>query len=123
MRSLYLNCPDRHILDIWGSIFNGVQVISNRETPIHRDLASEHAWYDLLATVGNYRDTEFSMPGVGYNFEYSPGTLIGLCGKLLRHGVCEAFGDRVCIAYYMRSNVQRRLGAEFAGWNSIYNYM
>jgi hypothetical protein len=110
------------IISIWTSIFNGILVISNRETPIHRDNLSHPEWYNLLATIGPYRSAIFELPGVGIRFRYNSGTVIGLSGRLLRHVVSESDGERVCIAYYMRDNVQRRLEAKFASWNSWDKY-
>jgi hypothetical protein len=108
----------QEVLSLWTSLFNGVQIISNRETPIHRDLFSRPEWYDLLATVGPYHTTFFELPGVGIRFLYDSGTVIGVCGKVLRHGVAKADGERVCVAYYMRENVQKRLGTCLADWNT-----
>jgi hypothetical protein len=104
------------ILGIWISVFNAVQILSNRETPRHRD-RSFPPWYDILTTVGPYHSAMFELPGIGLRFPYHSGTIICLCGRILRHGVSEADGDRVCLAYYMRENVQRRLGSTFAGWS------
>ena len=109
-------------LELWTSIFNGVQVISNRETPIHRDFQSRPEWYDLLVTVGPYKDTVFELPGIGIRFAYNSSTVIGLSGKVLRHGVTETEGERICLAYYMRENVQRRLGTNLASWNTWDSY-
>jgi hypothetical protein len=107
------------VLAIWISVFNAVQILSNRETPRHRDRSSP-PWYDILTTVGPYQSAMFELPGVGLRFPYNSGTIISLCGRILRHGVSEADGDRVCLAYYMRENVQRRLGSTFAGWSKRY---
>ena len=105
------------VLSIWTSIFNGVQVISNRETPVHRDNQTRWEWYDLLVTLGPYTSATLEMPTAGLRFQYSSGTVVGLCGRILRHGVSAAEGERICLAYYMRENVQSRLGAKFAQWS------
>jgi len=107
------------ILKLWCSIFNGVQVISNREAPVHRDHIVRWEWYDLLATVGPYQTAIFELPGAGIRFFYDSGTVIGICGRVLRHGVSEANGERICLAYYMRENVQKRLGTKYASWNNL----
>ena len=109
-----------HLQDVvmlWHSVFNGCQVISNRETPIHRDNNSHVTWYVLLCSVGPYCGADLELPGAGLRFEYNTGTAMFLCGRLLRHGVSTAQGDRVCLAYYMRENVQKRVGSKFAGWS------
>ena len=59
--------------------------------------------------VGPYKDTMFELHGVDIKFAYNSGTVIGLSGKVLSYGVMETEGERICLAYYMRENVQRRL--------------
>jgi hypothetical protein len=110
------------VVHMWMSVFNGVSVICNRETPIHRDHSSSSEWYDLLTTVGPYESAIFELPGIGLRFNYQSGTLIGLCGRVLRHGVSQAGGERVCLAYYMRKNVQDRLTSRSASWNCRHAY-
>jgi hypothetical protein len=111
------------VLDLWYSIFNGVQVISNRETPIHRDNFTQSEWYDLLATVGPYHGAIFELPGLGIRFVYNSGTVIGLSGRVLKHGVSIADGERICLAYHMRENVQRRLESTLATWSDWRSHM
>jgi len=122
MQKMYCQEDLREVLCMWYSVFNGASIISNRETPVHRDHSTRFEWYDLLATVGPYERAYFSLPGVGLTFLYQSGTLLGFCGWLLWHGVSEANGERMCLAYYMRENVQRRLGTRFATWNRWDNY-
>ena len=110
------------VLRLWYSIFNGVQVISNRETPVHRDHNSRWEWYDLLATLGPYQGAILELPGVGLRFSYESGTVLGICGRLLRHGVSEAVGERFCLAYFMRENVQKRMETPYAGLNNWDSY-
>jgi hypothetical protein len=113
----------QEVLQMWMSVFNGVSVICNRETPVHRDNFSASEWYDMLTTIGPYDSAVFELPGVGLRFMYESGTIIGLCGRVLRHGVSQAKGERVCLAYYMRENVQKRLGSPAAGWNHWNEYI
>jgi hypothetical protein len=112
----------KDIVKIWSLVFNGVQVISNRECPIHRDNNSKHEWYDLLATLGPYESATVEMPDVGVRMAYPTGTLLGLCGRVIRHGVLAADRERICIAHYMRENVQRRLGNANTGWSRWDDY-
>jgi len=112
----------QEVLQIWYSIFNGVQIISNRETPVHRDHNTRWEWYDLLTTVGPYQEAILELPGVGLKFSYESGTVLGISGRLLRHGVSEADGERMCVAYFMRENVQNRMETKYAGWNNWDSY-
>jgi Oxygenase domain of the 2OGFeDO superfamily len=93
------------VLNKWTSIFNGVSVISNRTTPLHRDGNSRFHWYDLLATFGRYQNCKLELPGLGVALEYGPGTVVGLSGSMLEHAVTSFEGERVCYAYFMRDNV------------------
>jgi hypothetical protein len=105
------------LINLWTSLFNGCQVMSNRETPIHRDNNSSCEWYDILCSVGPYPGADLELTNVGLTFQYNTGVIFALCGRLLRHGVSATEGDRMCLAYYMRENVQRRLGSNPAGWS------
>jgi hypothetical protein len=93
------------LLDKWASVFSGVAVISNRDTPPHRDRSSRANWYDILATLGRYQNCDLELPGLGISLEYGPGTVVGIAGKVLEHAVPSFEGDRVCYAYFMRDNV------------------
>uniref|UniRef100_A0A8H8CDQ2 2OGFeDO JBP1/TET oxygenase domain-containing protein n=2 Tax=Psilocybe cubensis TaxID=181762 RepID=A0A8H8CDQ2_PSICU len=55
----------KHILTFWTSPFGVISVISNRDTPFHRDNGSCHPWYDLLMPLGNYENGRIELPGVG----------------------------------------------------------
>ena len=112
------NDPDgmADVLAKWGAVFNGVNVISNRQTPLHRDNYSSAEWYDLLATVGDYANGVLELPTVGVRLKYPPGTLVALSGRVLRHGASEVDGDRLCLAWYMRSSVHRRMDVSPSTW-------
>jgi len=93
------------VLSRWASVFSGVSVISNRNSPLHRDWNSRSHWYDMVATLGSYQNCKLELPGVGISLEYGPGTVVGLAGNVLQHAVRRFDGDRVCYAYFMRDNV------------------
>jgi RNA polymerase subunit RPABC4/transcription elongation factor Spt4 len=101
----------------WQSVYNGCQAISNQDTPIHRDNNSQVEWYDMLVTIGPYTGTEIELPGINLQFAYETGTVFPLCRQILHHGVSEGQGDRVCIAYYMRENIQCCLNVKPVGWS------
>lgn len=108
-------CP-RNILTRWASVFSGVAVISNRITRSHRDVSSRDSWYDILATLGSYRDCMLNLPGLGISLEYGPGTVVGIAGKVLEHEVPSFDGDRVCYAYFMRNNVHSWAKVPCSDW-------
>ena len=119
MKHLPNHCTDVDALRRWYSVFNGVQIISNQETPLHRDNGTAPSWLDLLATIGPYRSATFQLPGAGINLNYPSGTVVAQCGRLLRHGATKADGERICIAYYMKANVHGRVGTSTAGWSYL----
>jgi hypothetical protein len=109
--------PELHpALEKWPSVFNAITILSNRETPLHRDNYSRPEWYDILTSVGPYQNAVLDFPGVGLKLAYDSGTVVGFSGKVLRHGVRKCEGERVCLAYYMRDKVHERMGTEVAQW-------
>lgn len=112
------------LLSQWSSVFSGVSIICNRITPAHRDSKSRHHWYDLLVSLGPYRDCSLSLPGLGMSLEYGPGTVVGLSGMMLEHEVCSFKGERVCYAYYMRDVVHEWARVPGGTWmkTDLYEY-
>ena len=104
------------VLSRWASVFNGVAVISNRSTPAHWDGSSRCHWYDMLATLGSYRNCNLDLPGLGISLEYGPGTVVGILGNVLEHAVPRFEGDRVCYAYFMRNNVHEWANIPASDW-------
>ncbi|KDR66959.1 hypothetical protein GALMADRAFT_80357, partial [Galerina marginata CBS 339.88] len=121
---LYLNDnPDevdlperlREVLQIWTAPFHGVSVISNRITPVHRDSNSGVEWMDILVALGTYQRGTLELGGLGVSFQYDPGTVVAIAGRVIAHAA-KCNGDRACIAYYMREKVHRRLGLVHPRW-------
>lgn len=110
------------ILRRWTSVYSGVSVIYNRLAPAHRDRSSRRQWYDLLASLGRYRDCQMELPGLGISLEYGPGTVVGLLGMILEHNVDHFEGERVCYAYFMRDSVHEWAGVPGNSWMSIDHY-
>ncbi|KAG2122952.1 uncharacterized protein EDB93DRAFT_1259201 [Suillus bovinus] len=76
------------ILQYWASVFNTLSVISNRQTPHHRDNLSIPECFDILTTVGNYSNAWMSMPSLWLEFGYDPGCMIGFFRK-----DCQTWGS------------------------------
>jgi hypothetical protein len=112
----------RSALSQWSSVFNACSLLSNRWTPNHRDSYSRVQWYDILTTFGPYRGAILNLPSVGLHLQYPSGTVVGFSGKMLRHGVAECEGERICLAYYMRDKVHERMGVEAAPWMKMDYY-
>jgi len=103
------------ILAFWTSPYLAVSLISNRNTPLHRDNGGGYPTMDLLITVGKYRRGWFNVPSLGYNLRYNSGTVIGICGRVVRHGAI-AEGERLVWAHYLKANVLQELGIKEPYW-------
>lgn len=107
-------------MKIWSSPFTSMSLMSNRDSPQHRDTGATHTCMDWLVSVGTYRSGRFGIPGLGLSLWYRPGTTIGLLGRVVRHGVV-AFGGRLCFAQYLCESVLQTLGIAEPGWVNIHN--
>jgi hypothetical protein len=107
----------------WLSVYSAIQVISNRTTPPHRDKGGAPSYYDLLLSAGTHSDARMHIHDLGATFNYPPGTIILVCGRLLLHQVPPwGDGERICLAHYMRDNVHDRLSIIRADWVSFSSY-
>jgi hypothetical protein len=111
------------ILQWWSSIFSGVSVIANRETPVHRDVGTSPEAYDLLVTLGGDETSALHLPSMGLWMAYRTGTAVLFSGYAVPHGVLPSEAERVCFAYYMKDNVHERFGVKGVDWmnKSVYN--
>lgn len=102
--------------------FNVMTLMSNHLTPFHRDNGATSPWYDILVPLGHYSNGRIEIPGPGYRFRYDPGTVVGISGRIVRHGaVC--LGDRVCLAYHNKTTVMDHLGMAKATWMNKSRYI
>jgi hypothetical protein len=73
--------------------------------------------------AGTYRDAVLSVPDVGAEFEYNPGTVVAICGKVLCHAAYDwSAGERLCYAHFMCDNVHNRLMVKQTSWSSMKLY-
>lgn len=110
-------------LKYWPTVFNGMALISNRQTPKHRDEQTWPTWYDVLATVGDYDIGDFAISALGIRFQYPSGTMIALCGGVLEHAAEIVSGERVCWAYFMRRDLYEYADVKLAHWSEIKNIL
>lgn len=102
----------KRVMKVWGTGFTGLSVISERETPFHRDGQNANWMYDLIVNIADRHDPDVrvELPGIGIRFRYSSGTVLSILGKAIRHGVSATSVDRYCLAFFMRQKVSERLG-------------
>jgi len=97
----------------WPIATSGVSVIVNRASVCHTDNKGSKDWYDILLTAGTYKDCWFRLPDLELQLEYSPGTVVALNGRILKHEVIKwKGGDRVCCAHWLRPAVLKGLFTE-----------
>lgn len=101
----------KRIMTVWGTGFTGLSVISERETPFHRDGQNADWMYDLLVNISEQVDPDIraDLPGVGIRFRYGSGTVLSIQSKVVRHGVSASNSGRYSLAFFMRDQVSRRL--------------
>jgi hypothetical protein len=110
-------------MNLWISAFSGMQVIVNRLTPSHRDIGGSAAMYNLLVSTGTHESSHITLRDVQASMRYLPGTVVLVCGRVLRHEVTTwSGGERICIAHYMCDNVHNRLGLPRPDWVDIEEY-
>jgi hypothetical protein len=98
----------RKVLDLWATPFTALSIINNRQTDLHRDLASPLSCYDLLYTGGGYSNGRFEVPALGFRGRYDPGTMVALLASTFPHGVGRVEGSRVCLAHFFREDMLTR---------------
>lgn len=114
----------KSIADRWNSVFTGIQVISNRVTPAHRDRKGRPEWFDLLVSIGDSCILpRLLINDLGLDMAYRSGTVVALCGTVFEHEVRSwGKGERVCYAHFMREAVRKRLDILAGGWVSQQDY-
>jgi hypothetical protein len=76
-------------------------MIINRETYVHRDVGSAPMDYDLLFSSGTHEQCMLDIWDLGLRLSYLPDTVVGISGKVLRHGVKTwDGGERICRGLY-----------------------
>lgn len=109
-------------LAVWPAIFNRLQVLSNRETPFHRDNSGEATWYDLLLTFGTHDPATLVMRNLGIEVAYGPGSAVLLCSQLIHHGVARVDPDRICYAWFFNRHLQANMHVSDVGWMDVERY-
>jgi hypothetical protein len=105
------------IVNLWPSFFSGIEVISNRRTPSHRDAQAAPPVYDFLVSAGTHKEAWMVLPDVQAKLSYNPGTVVAVCGRVLRHAVPDwVEGERLCFAHFIRDNVHERLNIRRPDW-------
>ena len=54
-----------NVLEHWYSVFMAITLITNRESPLHRDPKTNIGWYDLMLTIGKYNEVILELSTFG----------------------------------------------------------
>ena len=103
----------------WSMVYTNISMIANQGTLFHHDPHSQSNWYDVLVSVGEYKDCYLDIPTLGVKLEYSPRTTVAFSSCLLRHGVNKVDGNRCFFAYYMRENIHNFLCVPATEWMTV----
>lgn len=105
-----------HPLPHWKTFYTGISVIANRLTPSHRDVGGFQNGFDLLLSLGTH-DADLLLDDIQVSLKYGPGSVVALCGKLLRHKVPVWQGkDRVCYVFFQKDKVFERFTVRRPQW-------
>ena len=104
------------VIPHWPSAQTAISIISNRETPFHRDEKGRMQWYDLLASIGMYTKAPLYLSPLNIRFDNTPGTVCAFSGMALRHGVRKCAESRISIASYLRDDVREGEKIAAADW-------
>ncbi|KAG1722288.1 uncharacterized protein EDB91DRAFT_1063980, partial [Suillus paluster] len=79
----------------WASIYTGVSIMCNYQSPNHRDLKCPPKAFDILTCIGNYPHTIMQLTNLGIELAYNTGVMVSYSGCLVRHGICIDKGDQM----------------------------
>ena len=108
----------QELLEVWSSPYPVVSLISNQDSPLHRDNGGDYSSMDLLASVGDYVNGRFNVPGLGPDLLYSSGTVIGVASWVVHHRA-TARGQQLCLAMWLQQNVLASSNIPAPDWVQI----
>lgn len=109
-------------LSYWPSVQSAFSIISNRETPFHRDYQSRMSWFDMLTSIGLYDIAPLYLSPLGIRIDNRAGTICAFSGSALRHGVRKCKMPRISFAWYTRENVREGECVQPASWMTQSTY-
>ncbi|KAG2058422.1 hypothetical protein BDR06DRAFT_968434 [Suillus hirtellus] len=92
-------------LQHWTSVYTGAAIMCNRQLLSHRDPKCPPEGFDILTCIGGYGHGVMQLTNLGIELAYDPGVMVSYSGRLVRHGVQVAKGDRIVWAWFMRDSV------------------
>lgn len=100
----------------WPTVFSHATITSNfTNLPIHRPRANTA--FEVLVHTGG-PSSEIDLPDIGARLKYAGGTVIVLCGGLLRRSK-KAFGEQSEWAFSLNESVFKLAGVDVPRWSYI----
>jgi hypothetical protein len=96
-------------LETWPTLYPGMDLIVNRETPLHYDQGAANTFYDHLVSFGQHTGAHLVLEDIHADLEYEPGTSVLFSGSVFRHSVLKWEGERLVMAHYTKENVYDRM--------------
>ena len=104
-------------VQLWPSFFSGIEVITNRITPLHRDPQSAPPVYDFLVSAGTHTEAFLDLPDVKARIGYKPCTVVAVCGKGEREpALLTLFGTTYTIVCSFPDQIGFQLGDIWHAW-------
>jgi len=96
-------------ISFWPSLFGCMEIVVNRETPVHQDQGGTPHGYDALISLGVGHNARLELPDIGASFMYGPGCGVYLAGKVLRHSVPKwEGGERWAMIHFVKDSILDR---------------
>ena len=92
----------------WSFPFTDLTILSNRESPLHRDRHRPFTAFDVMTTFGDYEHGRFIVPDLNRKFEFNGGSAMVGCTKLFEHGVARTAGQRIELVGGFRPSMLKR---------------
>ncbi|KAG1724466.1 hypothetical protein EDB19DRAFT_1644561 [Suillus lakei] len=105
----------------WASVFAALTIMCNWCSPLHHDPLSHPQWFDVMTTFGNYGIASMKMPNLGIEIAYPPGCMVGGSGRIIRHGLDMADGDRTAWVWYMKDDVHEFVDSLRVGYSEYWS--
>ncbi|KAG1800543.1 hypothetical protein EV424DRAFT_1332103 [Suillus variegatus] len=105
----------------WASIFTALAIVCNLCSPMHCNPLSRPQWFDVMTTFSNYGVARMKMLNLGIESVYPAGSMVAGSGRIMRHGLDMADGDRTAWVWYMRDDVHEFMDIPRADYSKYWS--
>jgi hypothetical protein len=91
-------------------VYEGRELLFNRESGVHRDSQDPPLGYAILAALGDSRGARIRFPHLGLTVRMDPGDIVAIRGRIVPHEVVGPWtGQRISVPYFTHSSLWRAL--------------